>query len=255
MSLEWLITNLLSAWLLLPLNLITLMVIGLALARKRRRLGLTITWLSLAALTILSTGAAGNFLASTLESDLVAISPLQAQKFKPGAIVILGGGMNRGSPEYGGETVSQPALGRLRYGARLAREYRLPVLVTGGKPDREDSSEAELMAKTLEQDFGVEVRWREHDSINTIENARYSARILSEANIKKVILVTDAWHMPRSVERFRNAGLEVLPAPTNYLSQPRLTPVDFLPSAEGLRKSNIALHEWIGILVSRARGV
>jgi len=82
-----------------------------------------------------------------------------------------------------------------------------------------------------------------------------SARMLEDAGIKRVILVTDAWHMRRSVERFRSAGLEVIPAPTNYATQPGLSPVDFLPTTSGLFNSNRAFHEWIGILVSRARGV
>jgi uncharacterized SAM-binding protein YcdF (DUF218 family) len=110
------------------------------------------------------------------------------------------------------------------------------------------------MADALQQDFGVTARWREGESINTIENARYSARILAGAGIRKVILVTDAWHMPRSVARFRAAGLEVVPAPTGFVSRPGLSAVDFLPSAAYLSVSSRAFREWIGILASRARG-
>ena len=100
--------------------------------------------------------------------------------------------------------------------------------------------------------LGVEAQGK---SINTIENARFSARMIEDAGIKRVILVTDAWHMRRSVDRFRSAGLEVIPAPTNYATQPELSPIDFLPTTGGLFNSTRAFHEWIGILVSRARGV
>ena len=255
MSTEWLVTNLLSVWLMPPLNLIALIALGLFIAPRRRRLGLAIAGSALSILAVLSTVAVGSFLVSTLERDMTPISAAQLRDGGAGAIVILGGGRNRGSPEYGGETISSATLARVRYGARLARETRLPVLVSGGKPDGGKASEADLMAAALADDFGLSARWREGSSINTIENARFSARMLEDAGIKRVILVTDAWHMRRSVERFRSAGLEVIPAPTNYATQLGLSPVDFLPTTSGLFNSNRAFHEWIGILVSRARGV
>ena len=255
MSTEWLITNLLSPWLLPPLNLIAIIAIGLAFVPKRPRLGLAISAGGLTVLAALSTGAVGNLLVSTLEEGMTPITAKQLREGGAGAIVILGGGRNRGSPEYGGETVSRSSLARTRYGARLARESGLPVLLTSGKPDGGIATEADLMADAMEQEFGVKVRWRENASINTIENARFSARVLAGAGIKRIVLVTDAWHMPRSITRFHAAGLEVIAAPTNYYSRPSLTPVDFLPTEGGLEKSNIAFHEWIGILVSWARGV
>jgi len=54
----------------------------------------------------------------------------------------------------------------------------------------------------------------ENDSENTAENAFYSAEILREKNIKTIILVTSAMHMPRSVALFEAQGLNVIPAPT-----------------------------------------
>jgi uncharacterized SAM-binding protein YcdF (DUF218 family) len=110
------------------------------------------------------------------------------------------------------------------------------------------------MAQVLEREFGVAVRWRETKSINTIENARLSAEFLAAAGIRRVILVTDATHMRRASGRFRSAGLQVVPAPTNYRAQRAHTSVDWLPSARGLRTSSRALREWIGMLWSRARG-
>ena len=252
MSIEWLVTNFLSAWLLPPLDLIAVIAVGLALTRKRRRLGLTICITALAGLALLCLPVGGHLLITSLET----IPPIKAAELHnggAGAIVILGSG-RRISPEYGGDTVSEVGLVRIRYGARLARETRLPVLVTGGRPDGGSASEADLMAETLDQDFGVKVRWRETESINTIQNARFSAKILADAGIKRVILVTDASHMRRSIARFRSADIEVVPAPTAFHVRSSFTPLDFLPSAGGLLNSGKALHEWVGILVSWARG-
>ena len=182
-------------------------------------------------------------------------SPAQRAKHAgAGAIVVLGGGRNRGALEYGGETLDAASLGRVRYGARLARLTGLPLLVSGGRPDGGGASEADLMAQVLEREFGTPVRWRESKSINTIEDARLCAAILAAAGIRRVILVTDATHMQRASGRFRAAGLQVVPAPTNYRVQRAHTPVDWLPSARGLSKSSRALREWIGTLWSSARG-
>jgi uncharacterized SAM-binding protein YcdF (DUF218 family) len=253
-STQWLITQLLSVWLLPPLDLIVVIALGLALARRRPRAGLAVATAGLAVLAVLSVPRVGDLLAATLENSA---PPLQAQRARDagaGAIVVLGGGRNRGALEYGGETLDAASLGRVRYGARLARLTGLPLLVSGGRPDGGGTTEADLMARVLAQDFGLQARWRETRSINTIQDARLSAAILAAAGVRRVILVTDATHMRRASQRFRVAGLEVVPAPTNYRAQRVHTPVDWLPSARGLSKSSRALREWIGILWSRERG-
>ena len=253
MSTEWLVTNFLSAWLLPPLDLIAVIALGLALALKRPRLGLALSGIGLAALATLCTPFAGHLLISSLET-IPALGSAERRESGAGAIVILGAG-RRIAPEYGGHTVSDGALVRIRYGARLARETGLPILVTGGKPAGGDISEAQVMAETLDQDFGIQARWQESESINTIQNAQFSAKILADAGIKRVILVTDASHMRRSIARFHAAGLVVVPAPTAFHISTRFMLFDFLPSTRGLLLSSRALHEWVGILVSRLRGV
>ncbi|MDA8110798.1 MAG: YdcF family protein [Betaproteobacteria bacterium] len=254
MSTHWLIVKLLSVWLLPPLDLIVVVALGLALALRWPRAGHALAWLALAALAALSTPVVGDRLDATLESREPPLADAAARASAAQAIVILGGGRNRGALEYGGETVANDTLARLRYGAHLARVTRLPVLVSGGKPDGGRESEAELMAVALVRDFGVPVKWREGLSTDTNQNARFSAGILRDAGVKRVILVTSAIHMPRAAARFLAAGLAVVPAPTDYLAQRAHTPVDFFPAARGLERSSAAFHEWIGILVGRWRG-
>jgi len=172
------------------------------------------------------------------------------------AIVILGGGTYFHAPEYGGQdTVSEAALLRLRYGARLHRETGKPILVTGGKPLGNALSEAQLMRAALEQDFRVPVRWTEDDSANTYENAHYSFRILQQASIRKVYVVTHAWHMPRAAEVFRRAGFDVVEAPLAYATRYRTDLLAFLPRADSLRDSSIVVHELIGLLWYQVRSI
>ena len=85
-------------------------------------------------------------------------------------------------------------------------------------------------------------------STNTMENAAYSAQVLQEAGIRKIYLVTHAWHMPRAVLAFEKAGLEVIPAPTAFVSRSDGQLQDFLPSASALQLTYYAIHEWLGIL-------
>ena len=77
------------------------------------------------------------------------------------AIVILAGGAYRSAPEWGGETVNSITLGRVHYGAALARRTQLPILITGGINGPGDATEAELMRRALEQVYGLRVRWVE----------------------------------------------------------------------------------------------
>ncbi len=120
---------------------------------------------------------------------------------------------------------------RIRYAARLAKASGLPVLTSGGLHYGTPPSEARIMAQSLLDDYGVPVRWEEGRSRTTWENARFSAEMLREAGIRRVILVTSAIHMPRSIWSFEKAGLEVVPAPSGYIGTD-----DAVPMGAGCRR-------------------
>ncbi|PXB67654.1 hypothetical protein C0045_27455, partial [Pseudomonas aeruginosa] len=111
------------------------------------------------------------------------------------AIVILGAGRQTNDPAWGDDAPSLLAAERLRYAARLAKTSALPVLISGGLHYGRPPSEAALMANALLQDFGVPTRWQEGLSRTTWENATLSAPQLREAGVRRVVLVTQAWHM------------------------------------------------------------
>lgn len=245
-----LITKAVGALLTPPALFLFLALLGLWLQYRWRYLGLGIVFASVLALLILSLPITAEFLVSTLESSVPPlITTGEALHKRAGAIVVLGGGRVADTPEYEGDTVSGSTLERLRYAARLQKASRLPLLVTGGSPQKEPIPEAKLMREALTSDFQVDVAWVEERSRTTHENAVYSRAILEANGINRVVLVTHAWHMPRAVLAFGQAGIGVVPAPTLYTARdPELTVFDFLPTGAGLSKSNLALREWLGIL-------
>lgn len=250
MSSSLFFTHLISAFLLPPLNLLLVALAGFFVVRSHPRLGRTLLIGSLALLWLCSTSFfAGNAL-RLLESSVKAVDT-QAQPAD--AIVVLGGGTYFHAPEYGSDTVSEPALARLRFAAKLQRETGKPILVTGGKPLGNDLSEGQQMKSVLEQEFKVPVRWTEDASDNTLENARYSYRLLEEAGIKRIYLVTHAWHMLRSARAFASAGFDVIPAPTAFTTHYQTTLLSFLPETGALGGTRLFMHELIGLLWYRLR--
>jgi uncharacterized SAM-binding protein YcdF (DUF218 family) len=240
---EWLITNAFAALLVPPGSLLLIAAIGALAIRRRPRTGRTLVWLSLVALYALSTPFTAGLLTGLLEpAPRDPLSDASGQ-----AIVVLGGSTYFSAPEYGEDTVSAATLVRLRYAARLHRATNKPLMVTGGAPQGNAGSEAELMKAVLEREFGVPVKWTERGSNNTLENARLGYQLLGAAGARRIYLVTHAWHVPRAKLAFEHAGFVVIPAPTAYATRYRLTLLDFLPSAGALYDSSRFFHEAIGI--------
>jgi uncharacterized SAM-binding protein YcdF (DUF218 family) len=158
------------------------------------------------------------------------------------AIVILGGGgqITR-APEYGGPSAQPLLLEKLSYGAFVARKTGLPILITGAE------IEASAMRATLLRNFDMSVRWIDNQSQDTFENAHNSAQLLKADGIHRVILVTRATHMWRSVHEFTAAGIEVVPAPVGILSQRgHGSIVQYVPDPDALRRSSAAIYELLG---------
>lgn len=240
---DWLASALIGALFLPPLNLLLLGAAGYLLQRRYPKAGKFMITTSLLLLVLLSLPLVGNTLLRTLQTY-----PALAPGHIPAAdaIVVLGGGAHFGADEYGGDTLKYFTLERIRYAARLQRATHLPLLTTGGRPEK-GTAEARLMAEALQQDFNVPTTWQESNSNTTAQNARLSANILLPQGKRRILLVTHAWHMPRALPTFQKAGFEVIPAPTMAISNKPHNSFDFIPSATGLLRSYYALHEWVGI--------
>lgn len=168
------------------------------------------------------------------------------------AIVLLGGGIYKSAPEYGGrDALGRYAMMRTIYASEIGRKSGLDVYATGGKPlTRADEAAGEIMRRWLLK-LGLQEghAHAETASNNTWENAAYMKKILAAKGINRVVLITSAWHMPRAVWCFKAHGFEVTPAPADYLTEQEAYDLrSYLPHWTVLGDSGQALHEYLGLL-------
>jgi len=105
------------------------------------------------------------------------------------------------------------------------------------------------MAQSLRDDFGTSARWMEERSRTTWENAEFSAQLLAEHGIKRVVVVTQAWHMQRSRWSFEQQGLQVIPAPVGFLGTDNARPLGgWLPESKAIWQNGQLLNEAVGLV-------
>ena len=233
----------LEALALPPTGFVVLIVVGLLLRGGWSRLGRRLTWAALIALILLGMPIVSDTMLRALESDLPTTPPAD---HPPQAIVVLSAGLIRTHQEKLGARPDSLTLDRLRTAAMMHRRTGLPVLVSGGVPRFGGPALAEVMAQSLNDDFQTPARWIEAKSIDTWENARFSADILHAQGITSIYLVTHSWHMRRALLAFQATGLTVTAAPTSLDDPPGFDLSDFIPRAAGWQTGYYALHEWIG---------
>jgi uncharacterized SAM-binding protein YcdF (DUF218 family) len=232
-----------------PAGPLLIVLAGLWLLRSRPRLGRALALGGVLLLWLLATPV----IADRLERLSERYPPLSlAQRPEAEAIVILSASARTDAPEYGTDAPNSETLERIAYGAYVAHATGLPVLVSGGLL-YEQRPIAAAMAQFLERDFNTPVRWVEGRARDTHENALFSAAMLKSAGVHRVILVTGSMHMARSVEEFRSAGLEIIPAPVHLLAHESWSPLRVIPEIEALERSHSALYELLGRLVLAIR--
>ncbi len=230
-----------------PFFNVILMSGGLLLLRWRPRIGKVALVFGIVSLYLLSIPSALSVLSIGLEDHDI---PTTEEASRAGAIVVLGGGREVNAPHWDGrDVVAEAPLARLAEAARWHRRTGLPILLTGGRGGNEEAeSEAELMARMLEEAFGIQARWLENESGTTRENADFSAPILKEAGIDTILLVTHAAHLTRAAPEFRHNGLNVIPAPMGFTHATDEGEISLMPRAYYLTRSSRLLHERIGIV-------
>lgn len=238
-----------------PLLFIIAVGVGLALLlRGRKKTGAGVSIAAAALLYLLSVEPIHDALLLPLENRYPPVSQGHPPAFD--AVAILGGGVVDHTPDFGGRaTLTAESLKRLAYGFSLARINHVPIFVTGGIVWGHGTEPEATAAEETLTSLGVpesEIR-REGASRTTWENATMLAPLLKP--FKNTLLVTSAYHMPRSVIAFSHAGIAFLPAPTDY--KVRRAGYDlrsFLPDTVTLAESFHALREYIGILQYLMRG-
>ena len=228
-----------------PGSLFILVACGLLLISRKPLLGRALAWSGALLLLLLSLPCIGHLLIRAA-GDFPPLSTADAGRAQ--AVVILAAEM-RESREYGGHTVGERTMERLRYGARIARQTGLPLLLSGGHTGSGGgpASLAEMMQAVLREDYGLSARWLETQSRTTRENAQLSAPLLKADGVATVVLVTHESHMRRALREFERAGIRALPAPVGVPTRGGgLSWADIGPSPSAFRDSSLAIHELAG---------
>ncbi|MDR3012206.1 MAG: YdcF family protein [Chitinispirillales bacterium] len=257
----FLIFSKLSSILVDPVGL-TLLVFAIGLLlfvlRRKKKIAVTFLMCGFSLLLIFSSPLVSHFLMRGLEKQY-----LPSPRYRPASAVVLLGGTTTGKipPRIHIETAREG--NRIFNAARVFRQSGSPYLVlTGGIVDiiSEDTTpEAHTMFELLNEMFGIsaDVVIIEDKSRNTRENAVYTKAKMEEAGLGlDIILVTSAYHMPRSVGIFKKAGFTVTPAPSGYFKNDFISakPLTWLPSSAALFDTSIALREYVGIIVYKIMG-
>ena len=218
-----------------------LILYGAVTSRKR------IIYATIAALYLLSTPIASNYLLGLIEGPPFRQDPNKLPSAD--AIVVLSG-MLIGVPSSNGIVYEWSDPDRFFGGIELFRLSKSPRLIfTGGKLPWTSQMEPEgAVLKRFAESMGIPSAniFLTDEAKNTEEEAKAVRKLLSEPT-PSVLLVTSAFHMQRSVQLFESQGLKVTPYPVDFRVEMRdRTPMDFLPDTDALKLTSLALREQSG---------
>jgi uncharacterized SAM-binding protein YcdF (DUF218 family) len=177
----------------------------------------------------------------------------------PDGIIVLGGSIEADLSAVHNTPVVRGAPDRIIAAAALAKRYpNARVLFSGGSANliSNDAREADFAGAIFES-LGVDKSRliMERGSRNTQENAQFSKALVSPKDGECWLLVTSAFHMPRSVGLFREAGFDVQPYPVDWRVGGRDDLFSFSNVAvDGLGRTDLAVREWIGLITYWATG-
>jgi uncharacterized SAM-binding protein YcdF (DUF218 family) len=242
----------------LPSNLlIAIGLLGLVLLLTRfTRLASWLVVTSLVLIALAGLSPLGNALLLPLEQRF---PPWDPSRGPPDGIIVLGGAISPDVSAARGAVALDEAAERITATAELARRYPNARIVFAGGSNAlvfEEGAEAAFAVRELEA-LGVahDRIAAEEQSRNTIENAVFSRLIANPKPGERWLLVTSAYHMPRAMAVFRAAGFPVEPYPVDWRTRGPIDAVrPFVSLGDGLRRTDTAVHEWVGLLAYRLSG-
>jgi uncharacterized SAM-binding protein YcdF (DUF218 family) len=257
----WTVRPLLADLVLPPFPFLVVLLCALFLAPRRPRASRGALLAGIAGLWITSCLGAAEMAARTL---LVQFEPLSKQQIRAlrdavslegrTAVIALGSGVQAFAPEYEGPSLTGESLARLVYATRLGRELGVPVGFSGGLgwAGEPGPTEAEAAQQSAFVDFRLRLGWAEARSRDTRENASETVKMVVADGIRRIIVVTSAAHMQRSLAAFDRAAkqadvqdLVLVPAPMGFSPRSRSRMFDWLPSAEGLVHFRVVMREYL----------
>jgi uncharacterized SAM-binding protein YcdF (DUF218 family) len=241
----------------LPSNcLITIGLIGVVLlCTPLRRLASWLVVTSVVLLAVAGFSPLGHLLILPLEQRFPPWDPSHGA---PDGVVVLGGAIIPDVSLARGEPALNEAAERITATAELARRYpNARIIFSGGTGALfQPEPEAPVAVKALTA-LGVapDRITAEEQSRNTIENAVFSELIAQPKPGERWLVVTSAFHMPRSIAAFRAAGFPIEAYPVDWRTR---GPIDetapFASFTDGLVTTDTAMHEWVGLVAYRLLG-
>lgn len=241
---------------LISLGLLGVLLMMTRFARAGRRLAAT----ALILLAIVGLSPFGNAIILPLEQRFPAWDGSRdAARGAPTGIICLGGAVDTVVSPVRGEVALNEAAERMTAIAELARRYPNARIVFTGGSGRflyDGVTESGLAARMFAS-FGIakERITLEDKSRDTLENARFTRELVKPQPGERWLLVTSAHHMPRSVALFRAEGFSVEAFPVDYRTRGAIDMLrPFSPLSDGLRRTDTAMREWVGLFMYWASG-
>ena len=169
-----------------------------------------------------------------------------SNNFKAQAIVVLGAGIAYKNGKF---YLPFEAQIRLDRAYELYKHKKLPILLSGGRTNNlTDISEAQLMQDyLLEKNNLIDIRWLEQNSFNTRQQSKLVWQILHKEKIRQIILVTNDYHIKRSVNSFTDVGFLVKPVFAKYISDAQGLS-NLLPNYKSMLDNRKILREFYAIV-------
>lgn len=234
-----------ASWVLPPgLFIILLVILTVYLSRINGRIA-ALLGLGTLMFYLLCTGFVAEKFMGSLEK--MYSTPENIEETGVDVIVLLGGGAITDVQDVDGTgTLCASPANRLLTAVRLQKILNVPILLSGGQGQDKTSSEAIISGRVLKS-LGVpeDKILLEDKSINTTQNAVYSAEILREKNFQHPLVVTSAFHMRRAVLNFSRQGIEVIPYPTDFTvsHKPKFHYTKLRPQASALLLNVTVMQE------------
>jgi len=241
-----------------PSNLfISIGVLGLLLLLTRfTRLASWLIVTSLVLLAIAGLSPLGNALILPLEDRF---PPWDPSRGAPDGIVVLGGAISPGVSDARDSIALDEAAERITATAELAHRYpEARIIFSGGSGallEREGPEAPFAVRQLVALGVAHDRIVAEEQSRNTLENAAFSRLLANPKPNERWLLVTSAYHMPRSMAAFRAVDFPVEAYPVDWRTR---GPIDalqpFISVGDGLRRTDTAVREWVGLLAYRITG-
>src|ERR1700734_1165660 len=248
----------LLGFVVLPSNLVVETgLIGIVLLLTNfRRLASWLIVTSVVLTALVGFSPLGNLLILPLEQRF---PPWDPSRGAPDGIVVLGGGIEPDLSAAHGRPILDRSGDRLVAAAELARQYpNARIVYSGGNANLigDDSAKEADYALSMLEDLGVaKARLSaERLSRNTVENAEFVKTVANPKEGERWLLVTSAFHMPRSIGLFRRAGFKVEAYPVDWRASPSKALSFSSIAINGLERTEVAMREWIGLAAYRLTG-